>query len=232
MTIAATPESLSPATAVRLQGTRMRRWLPALVGVAFSVSWIAALTVGPGNLAATADGGEVVSAYTGHLAAGAVQYVLSEGLPAAGLAVVGLALAAAARRAGRLRASRTAAVTSLAAALVSLTQCLLGLLMVLGTVPDGSAGSAHLLFETVNRMDGVKMFALAVLAMSGAVLAGSGVAARWLRYPAYALAATIAASGVGYLLLLNGLTPLAYLSLPLLLLWVTGSGITLSRRAG
>jgi hypothetical protein len=222
---------MTTLSATPVQSRRGLPALPAVVGTAFSVSWIAALSVGPGNLDSGATGAEVVAAYSGRAASGAAQYLLSEGLPAIGLAVVGLALAAAARRAGLLRSARITAVSAVAAAVISVTQCLLGLVMVLGTVPSGATGSTHLLFELVNRMDGVKMFALAALALSGASLAGAGVAARWLRIPAYALAATIAGSGVGYLLLLDGLTPLAYLSLPLLLLWVTGSGITLPRKA-
>ncbi|WP_042408091.1 hypothetical protein [Streptacidiphilus carbonis] len=204
---------------------------PAVVGVAYSLSWVAALSVGPGNVSATADGHQVVAAYAGQTAGATAQYLLSEGLPAVGLAVVGLALAGAARRAGLLRAARTTALAAVAAAAISAVQCLLGVFLVLSAVPSGATGEAHLLFELVNRMDGVKMLVLAVLALAGASLSRSGVAARWLRHPGYALAVTIAGSGIGYLLLLGGFTSLAYLSLPLLMLWVTGTGISLSRKA-
>ncbi|MFC1418037.1 hypothetical protein [Streptacidiphilus cavernicola] len=226
------------ASATRATDPRTRRRgllsLPALVGVGYSLSWVAALSVGPGNLAADATGAQVAAAYLGHGAAGAAQYVLSEGLPAAGLAVIGLALAAAARRDGRIRATRTVAVGALAAAAISAVQCLLGLLLVLSAVPDaahgGGTGRAQLLFELVNRMDGVKMLVLAVLALGAAALARTGLPARWLRHPDYALAATITASGVGYLLLQDGLALFAYLSLPLLMLWATGTGLALARK--
>lgn len=220
-------------TAVTVSAASHRTAVPftAVVGVGYTASWIAGLSIWPNNLRPSSTGAEVVAAFTGHQAVGAAQYLLTEGLPAVGLAVVGLALAAAARRAGMLRSARVAAVSAVTAATVSAVQCLLGLVLLLAVVPRGGVGTSHLLFELVNRMDGVKMFALAVLAVSGAVLSGAGVAARWLRHPAHALAVTIAASGVGYLLLLDSLAPFAYLSLPLLLLWVTGSGITLSRRA-
>jgi hypothetical protein len=70
------------------------------------------------------------------------------------------------------------------------------------------------------------MFALA--AVAGCAVA-TGLLPRWLRYTALALAAAIAVSGIGYLLLLPGLATLAYVSGPLLLLFVTGVGIVLGR---
>jgi hypothetical protein len=223
----------TPATPTAPAAAAPGRRLSALAAVsaAYSLSWVAALSVGPGNVSATADGHEVVTAYGGQAVGGTAQYLLSEGLPAVGLAVVGLALAGAARRAGLLRAARTTAAAALTAAAISAVQCLLGVFLVLSSAPRGATGEAHLLFELVNRMDGVKMLVLAALALGGAALARSGVAAGWLRLPAYALALTIAGSGIGYLLLLGGFTSLAYLSLPLLMLWVTGTGISLSRKA-
>lgn len=203
----------------------------AVVGVAYSLSWIAALSVGPGNISATADGQQIAAAYGAQKVGATAQYLLSEGLPALGLALVGLALAQAARQAGLLRAARTTAVAAVSAAAISTVQCVLGLVLVLSSVPRGATGEAHLLFELVNRMDGVKMLVLAVLALAGASLSRSGVAPTWLRLPGYALALTIAGSGIGYLLLLGGLTSLAYLSLPLLMLWVTSTGISLPRKA-
>ena len=224
--ITTTAAASAPVTA-----SRHRVSVLSAVSAAYSLSWIAALSVGPGNVSATAGGHEVVAAYSGQAVGGTAQYLLSEGLPAVGLAVVGLALAGAARRAGLLRTARTTAASAVAAAVISAVQCLLGVFLVLSSVPRGATGEAHLLFELVNRMDGVKMLVLAALALCGAALARSGVAAGWLRYPAYALALTIAGSGIGYLLLLSGFTSLAYLSLPLLMLWVTGTGISLSRKA-
>ena len=231
--ITVTTTATTPTAATTPTPTTPRRRISALsaVSAAYSLSWIAALSVGPGNVSPTAGGREVVSAYGGQAVGGAAQYLLSEGLPAVGLAVVGLALAGAARRAGLLRAARTTAAAAVTAAVISAVQCLLGVFLVLSSVPRGATGEAHLLFELVNRMDGVKMLVLAALALSGAALARSGVAAGWLRHPAYALALTIAGSGIGYLLLIGGFTSLAYLSLPLLMLWVTGTGISLSRKA-
>ena len=55
---------------------------------------------------------------------------------------------------------------------------------------------------------------------------------RWLRYIGIALAIALTASGVPYLLLLPGGAVLAYMSGPLLLLFITGTGIALGTSAG
>ena len=78
----------------------------------------------------------------------------------------------------------------------SLAQFVLGAMLAQASAP----GTAHLLYDAVNRLDGVKMLALAVLAIAAAT---SGVLPRWLRYAGIALAITITASGVAYLLLLQ-----------------------------
>ena len=73
------------------------------------------------------------------------------------------------------------------------------------------------------------MFALAVLALAKRRV---GVLPRWLRYAGIALAFALASSGVPYLLLLQGGAVLAYVSGPLLLLFITGTGIALGTSAG
>ena len=54
----------------------------------------------------------------------------------------------------------------------------------------------------------------------------------WLRYTGIALAIAMASSGVPYLSLLQGGAVLAYVSGPLLLLFITGTGIVLGTSAG
>jgi hypothetical protein len=144
--------------------------------------------------------------------------------------MVAAGLARAARLHGALAASRLAAACGAGAAAVSLLQCALGVALAGWAVPAGAPGRAHLLFEAVTRLDGVKMLALAVLAAAAAHLAGrAGPLPGWLRPAGIALAATLTGSGIGYLLLNPALAALAYLSLPLLLIWVTSVGLALSR---
>jgi hypothetical protein len=166
----------------------------------------------------SASGAQVVSAIAGHGPALAVQFALTEGLPAVGIAVVAVAL-------GRVTGSRLAVVAGVTAAVVSVVQFSLGMWL----AATGSPGTAHVLYQTVNRMDGVKMLALAVL---GAAAAAAVVLPRWLRYAGAALAVAITASGVAYLLLVESLTVLAAPALVLLLVFITGAGIWLGRVRG
>ena len=97
----------------------------------------------------------------------------------------------------------------------------------LGAVLAGTAtpGSAHLLYEAVNRLDGVKMLALAILGLAGAT---SGVLPRWLRYAGITLAIAITCVRRGLPAAPAGLADLAYVSGPLLLVFITGTGLTLA----
>jgi hypothetical protein len=202
---------------------RHRRLLTVtgVTGIAYTLSWIAGLALPAPSPKLTASGASITAALAGHQAAVVAQFGLTEGLPAVGLAVISIALARAARRSGAAAHARIALITGLAAALISLVQ------FVLGVVLAGTAnpGTAHLLYEAVNRLDGVKMLALAVLALAGAT---SGVLPRWLRYAGITLAIAITSSAVAYLLLLPGLADLAYVSGPLLLIFITGTGLTLA----
>ena len=70
--------------------------------------------------------GPIAAAFAGHQTAVAVQFALTEGLPAAGLAIIAVALARAVRRSGAAAAARAALLVGAAAALISLLQFVLG----------------------------------------------------------------------------------------------------------
>lgn len=198
----------------------VRRWLtvPGVVGVAYTLSWIAGLSIAAPSPGFGASGTEVVSALAGHGPVMAVQFALTEGLPAAGIAVVSAALADLARRRGAATAGWFALVAGLTAAVISVLQFGLGLALTATSSPE----TAHLLYAAVNRMDGGKMLALAVLGAAGAAMTPLP---RWLRYTGIALALALTASGVVYLLLLPSLAVAAGPALVLLLLFITGGGI-------
>ena len=70
----------------------------------------------------------------------------------------------------------------------------------------------------------------AVAAMTFALIRRGGLPLPgWLAYVSVALALAISISGIGYLLLLSGPALAAWVSLPLLLIWVTATGIALAR---
>ena len=196
-----------------------------ITGIAYTLSWIAGLAVAAPSPKLTASGAQIAAAFAGHQTAVAVQFTLTEGLPAAGLAIIAVALARAARRSGAAGAARAALLAGGAAALISLLQFVLGAVLA-GTA---SPGTAHLLYDAVNRLDGVKMLVLAILGVAGAA---SRVLPRWLRYTGIALTIAIASSGIAYLLLLQGLAILAIPSGVLLLVSITGTGIVLGTPVG
>ncbi|MFB9832954.1 hypothetical protein [Actinoallomurus acaciae] len=192
--------------------------LPAITGIAYTLSWVAGLSVGAPSPKIDSSGAAVVSALAGHSAAVTTQFLFTEGLPAAGLAIVSLALARVASRGGSIGVG----VAGVVAALISFCQFVLGVALAGASSP----GTAHLLFDGVNRLDGIKMCTLAVMAVAAV---STGLLPRWLRITGVALAVAIVASGIGYLLLLPSMAPLAYVSGPLLLLFVTGTGVVLGR---
>jgi hypothetical protein len=209
---------------------RMLLTVPAVAGVAYLVAWVTGLAVWPTNLDVAASGARVLAAYTGHQAAAVTQYLLVEGVAAVALAVVAIALGQAARRRGAGPLGRATAAAGTGAAVVSLVQCALGVALAGWVVPDGDAGRAGSLFEAINRLDGVKMFALAAMAATGAALVRrAGVLPHWLGWVGALLAVALVVSGVGYLLLSSTLAPAVFVSGPLLLIWVTGAGIFASR---
>lgn len=208
-----------------------RRW-PLVGGVLFSVAWAAGLSVFSSSTKVRSSGASLIDSYSGHLGAATLQFVLTEGV--AGLALGGVVVAIAGARGERRggpRVSPLIATTGIAAAAVSLVQSLLGIVMVTVLVPAGRAEATQTVSETVNRLDGVKMLLLMVFALAGYIAIRSGHLAlpRWLAWVALVLAAAIGVSGVGYLFLLAGPATAAWISLPLLLVYVTGAGIAVGR---
>jgi hypothetical protein len=203
-----------------------RAYLPGAAGLAYVVAWAAGLGAWPVNLALNATAGQTAAAYRAHPSGAVVQYVLVEGLAGVLLGVV----LACVLRAGRDRVGgRVAgpAALSAIAVITSLSQCVIGLLAA-AAAASGHTVDCGSLSDLVNRLDGVKMLALAAAA---AWIAVSGPALpRWLRALAVPLGLALIASGYAYLTLSNALAWTAYVSGPLLLLWVAGAGIALTVR--
>jgi hypothetical protein len=221
MTIAPSPRY----TSSKADGSAWRTRMPAVAGIAYVVAWTAGLAAWPVNLALSATAEQTAAAYRAHPAEAVVQYLLVEGL--AGI-LLGIVLAGALRTASKHFGVRVTgpAVLSAIAVLTSLTQCVLGLL-VTAAAAGGRTASCGTLSDLVNRLDGVKMLALAAAALW---IAAGPVLPRWLRVVAVALGLALVVSGYGYLALANGLGWTAYVSGPLLLLWVAGTGVAVTRQ--
>lgn len=111
------------------------------------------------------------------------------------------------------------------AVITSLTECVLGLL-VTAAATGGHVASAGSLFEALSRLDGVKMFALP--GATAWLAATRPALPRWLRRVTVLVALALIASGCAYITLSNAFAWTAFVSLPLLLLWVAGAGIALT----
>jgi len=205
----------------------------ALASIAYIAIWIAGLTVWSGATSLAMSPAGVVALYGSAPVRASLSLIFSEGLAAVPLLILLVAIAVTVRRRGAVAASVVVLVTGIAAVAVSLIECVLGLLLTLVAAPGHDAGAAAFFFEGLNRLDGVKMLLLAVCALAASVGPAWRVRAlpAWLRVVGVALAVAIITSGIGYLFLIPSLGKAAYVSLPLLLLWVSGSGAVLAWRA-
>lgn len=190
---------------VRTQGHRSVR---ATFGVAYAVCWLVGLTIASASTTVRSTGAQVVAQVSGDSAHVAAQYLLTEGGAGICLAVVAALLGG------------WVAVTGVTAGLVAVGQSVLGLLLV-HAADRGDAHLAGTLFDVVNRADGWKMLVLAAMTAVGTRLAGP----RWLPVTGWVATGALVLSALGYVLLNSTLAYAAYLSLPLLILWVTGMAI-------
>ena len=195
----------------------------AVAAIGYSVAWLVGLAVTSTGTTVTSTGTEVLAAVAGREGAVALQFVVTEMVTA--LALLGT-LREVARRVGDRRVAGLAVVVAGLSAL----QGVLGLALALVAAPAHDAGLAGALSAGVNRVDGVKMLLLAVLAGLGLRAGLRGTLPRWLTPVAALLAVALTLSGLGYLLLVDSLALAAYASLPLLMLWVTGTGLATARR--
>ena len=122
----------------------------------------------------------------------------------------------------------TGAGFGIAAAVVSWIQLALGAWQVYGPVAGRRTATAGIASRRLTLFDGEKMFLLAAMAVAlSAVALSSPALPRWLAPLGFLLAASLAVSGLGYVLLAQGLASAAYVSGILLLAFVTSTGVTL-----
>jgi hypothetical protein len=202
---------------------------PAVAALSFAAAWATGLVIGPASLDVTAPDAAVLRAYAESQGAAIAQVVLTQGVAAAALAVVVLALGQAARGRDARRIARRIEVAGLAAVVLSLVQGAHGIRLAGWVAPEGDSARVGRVFEFINRIDGVKMLLLAIVAVSGMALARqAGLLPRRADFARVVLAAALTGGGVGYLLPNPALAWMALLALPLLLIWVAGMGVWLS----
>jgi hypothetical protein len=200
--------------------------LTATVG--YVAAWIAGLTVFASSTQVDDNGGQVVRALAGHQFAAGLQYALTEGVTALALIAVIWAVTGNVRPG---RARPTIRLAALAATVVSLAECGLGLWLSAGLARPGEAGLAGAVNDAITRLDGLKMVLLALVAAAVAVAVRDRTLPlpRWLSPLAAVLAVALAVSGVGYLALSDAAASAAWVSLPLLIVFITASGLATAR---
>lgn len=188
----------------------------------YVAAWIVGLAVWSDNTTVSESGAKVVAGYGSSEGPALAQSALTHGLAGLALLVVVLAIA------HRVPDARAILVAGLGAVAISLTQFVLGVLLAGWAAPADRAETSRGLYEAISRLDGLKMLALAGLAVAGAAaMRRHRIAPRWFVPLGWTLAAALVVSGIGYLLLIGGLASAAYVSLPLLLIWVGGVGWSL-----
>jgi hypothetical protein len=216
----------SAPTAADRASTTWRTYLPATAAVTYVAAWVAGLAAWPVNLALNASATQVTAAFRQHPTEAVIQLLLVEGL--AGL-LLGVVLAAVLLGCfPRIARPLVPVACGAAAVTVSVAQCVIGLMATAAATSHDTTRCGDLA-ALLNRLDGVKMLALAVVAIW---LAAAPVGPRWLRPICVLLAVTIAVSGYAYVALANVLGWTAYISGLALLAWVAALGIwvTVSRR--
>jgi hypothetical protein len=208
--------------------SRAVRTPAAVAGIGYTVSWVLSFVVGAPMPSVAASGDQIVAAFAGHDWPSIANFVLSEGIPAVALTAVVLLVARAASRTGARRAGLAVAVFGVAAAAVSLAELVMAAWLQYGPVTSGHAATAGTLWSAVQRTDGAKLFVLAAMGVALAVLSlTSAVLPRWLAPLALLLALSLVISGIGLLLLANGLSNAVFVAGVLLLAVVTATGVTL-----
>jgi hypothetical protein len=205
------------------------RWfmsLPALAGISYGIAWAGGLAAWPSNPTIDATKREVVSLYAAHQNEATAQYLVVEGIAGVLLGTVLFYCIWRLRGCERTWTSRAAVAGGVAVA-ASLLQCLLGLLLV-SAASKGYLGRSGDIYQLINRLDGVKQLLLgACVVMLGILLRTTSNYPRWLGRAAVITGIALIPSGLAYLLLWNALAGTTFVSLPLLILWVAGTGIWL-----
>jgi hypothetical protein len=202
------------------------QWLLKAAAVGYSVAWIVGLLLTSSSTDVTSSGAAIVRADAPQAVALTLQFLLTEGVAALAVLVVVIGFwRATARGAGRI----VGLGAGVAAVAISLSQTVLGICLVEIAVRGADATLASSLTVTLDELDGVKMLLLAVMVLAVSV-------AQWrrqVRLPIWLIPTGIAtgvalvASAVGYLTGSNAFAAAAWISLPLLLIFVTAVGLCL-----
>lgn len=216
-------------------GNRAVARVSMLAGAGYIIAWVASQLAGAPNPSVAAPGAQVVTSFAGHGGPTIAMFVLAEGVAAIALAVVGVVVTRPVvhqeARPGARLAGQLGAGLAITAAVISWVELGLGTWLAAVLVPDRRSGTAGAVWHATNRLDGAKMFLLAVMAAALAAVAMTAPQLpRWLAPLGFVLAATLVVSGLGWVLLAPGLGDSVYVSGTLLVVFVGCTGVTFGLR--
>jgi hypothetical protein len=199
--------------------TPLERALP-VAGLTYVGAWLVGLAVNPAGPALDAGRQVVVAHYADHAAQAAAQSLLVHGVAAAALGFVVLTVTRRAEGPDRLLA-RTAGMTAVGLSLMQ---------MVLGLLAAGDSSAAPARFEALSRIDGLKMFALAIFVAATLTMVRRRLLPRWLGGVGIVLVVTLVPAAIGYLTMSAALAIAAAPALFLLLAFVAGTALNSQQR--
>lgn len=202
----------------------MKRKVPLISAIAYVLSWIVGLSTGVPTLALNARATNIISAYTKHKTAGILQFVIAEGLTGLFLIIFVISVYRLLKPKGFRGQAFT--VCGIIAGAISIEMAALGVILITTTIPNDTLSTILRLNDTINRLDGPKMWTLAVMGFSGALLPLK--VPSWIKITGYAMGLALLLSGFSYGLLLQNLSWSAYISGLLPLVWVGSLGVYIS----
>jgi hypothetical protein len=213
-----------------LAGVAARR-APAVAAAVYVVAWLTGLATTPTAPDPDASDATIHAFYAANGGATLLQATLVH-------CIAGLALAAFVVTAGRrlaavdpaAREGRVFVAAGLAAAAVSLLQFVLEVALNRHAATSDEVSTSASLFHAVNVADTVKLVLLAVAIAAATRLAGRAAAfPRWLRALGWAAVPALVLGAGAFLVVSGVLSAILALSLLLLLAWVGGVAVVLTR---
>lgn len=198
---------------------------------AYIAAWLVGLSMKPAGVTTADANAAIVGHYVDHRAASIVQVLLVHAVAAAALLVFAVGLSRVATSQGQDRVARWCRRSTGIVVLASLVQAVMGVVMITTAGSVASSTTRDVLLG-IERLDALKLLALAGLCGVGVALARRGVLVRWTARLAAAAAACLVAAAVALAGLASALAPMAVPALVLLLLWVGVVGFTARRVRG
>lgn len=202
------------------------RILAQCAAITYVACWVIGLSTGAPSLALQATGGEITSALQSHQAQASWQFILAEGL--AGIMLF-LTLWAT-YRARPTQLQRKLLYIGGNTGILSLIMCGLGLWLILNVVPTGDTSLTKTIYDTINRIDGPKMWLLGAMGVIGFLISRERGLPKWHGYMGTMMAISLGVAGISYGFLIDTLAPAVYVGGILLLCWVLSLGIITKRK--